>query len=206
MRLNGNHHYGLRHDAFAAHELAVLRDDIMASPHLGGSRLSTSFDGTLGFSLVFTRGGIDEVVGRFPYLATFVQRTLRPSCNAFYLNPLVMRGGAAIAPHVDCSLSSYLGGGRTTPLLVGVLYIDVPDDLRGGELVMHADDAEVGRVQPRAGTLLYFGGRLRHHVTPVATAATRLSLVCEQYKLDDAALARIPTFELLAGVSTYEAR
>ncbi len=204
MRLTGNHHYGLCHDAFPAAELAALRHDIMASPHLGGNRLSTSFDGTLGFSMVFTRSGVDEAVARFPYLATFVARSLRPTCNAFYLNPLVMRAGSAIAPHVDCSLSSYLGGGRTAPLLVSVLYVDVPDDLVGGELVMLTDDDEVGRVQPRAGTLLYFGGRLRHHVTPVATAHTRLSLVCEQYKLDDAALARVPTFELLAGVRGYE--
>src|SRR5688572_19038709 len=129
MRFIGNHHYGLCPDAFTAHELAALRRDILASPFLGGSRLSTSFDGTRGFSLVFTRAGLACVRAELPYLAPYL-RTLRPTCNAFYLNPLVMERGAAIAPHVDCTLAPFLGG-PVTPSMVGVLYVDVPDDLVG---------------------------------------------------------------------------
>lgn len=199
MRFIGNQHYGLCRDAFAPHELATLRRDILASPFLGGSRLSTSFDGTRGFSLVFTRDGLTRAGAELPYLVPYLERSLRPGCNAFYLNPLVMERGAAIAPHVDCTLAPYLGR-PLTPAIVGVLYVDVPDDLRGGELVICDDGREVGRVAPRAGTLLYFGGRLQHHVTAVHTGSTRLSLVCEQYKLAGDDLARIPAYELQPGV------
>jgi hypothetical protein len=199
VRLIGNHHYGLCPDAFTSHELAALRRDLLASPYLGGSRLSDGFAGTRGFSLVFTRGGLSCARAELPFLAPYLARTLRPTCNAFYLNPLLMERGAAIAPHVDCTLAPFLGE-RVTPVMVGVLYVDVPDDLVGGELVLSDGAREVGRVAPRAGTLLYFGGRLLHHVTAVETRSTRLSLVCEQYKLPPDALARIPAFELQPGV------
>jgi hypothetical protein len=202
MRFLGNEHYGLCNDAFAGTELSMIRSAVLASPLLGANRLAATFEGSRGFSLVFTRDGIAAVRAEHPYLADFIDRALRPSCNAFYLNPLLLQRGSAVGPHVDCSLARYLGEPRT-PFLVSVLYVEVPDDLDGGELVLCDGELSLARITPRAGTLLYFAGRLRHHVTSVDTTTTRMSLVCEQYKLPPDLLAAVPTFEAQPGL-TYE--
>ena len=202
MRFIGNDHYGLCNDAFATTELAMIRSAVLDSPLLGTNRLAATFDGSRGYSLVFTREGIARVRAEHPYLVDFIDRALRPTCNAFYLNPLLLQRGSAVGPHVDCSLARYLGEPRT-PLLVSVLYVEVPHDLDGGELVLNEGELELGRIAPRAGTLLYFAGRLRHRVTAVDTTTTRMSLVCEQYKLSPDLLAAVPTFEAQPGL-TYE--
>ena len=203
MRFIGNDYYGLRPDAFEAGELSRLRGELVSSPLLGGSQLSQSFDGTRGFSVSFTRAGLPALAGELAYLAPYLDRVLRPSCNAFYLNPLLMHGGTRVDAHVDASLSMHVDH-RLVPLLVSVLYVEVPADLEGGELVLELGDREVGRVAPREGTLLFFAGLLRHHVTPMRSTARRLSLVCEQYRLDEVVLAEIPTCQIVPGMPVYE--
>jgi hypothetical protein len=47
----------------------------------------------------------------------------------------------------------------------------------------------VASLAPVEGTLLHFRGDLGHEVTAVQGSETRLSLVCEQYRLPEAKLA-----------------
>jgi hypothetical protein len=131
-----------------------------------------------------------------PALGPFLEKALRPDCNAFFLNPLLIRDGAGVAPHIDLSLSSSIPGVRT-PRYVSVLYVDVPKDLVGGLLRLYEGDRAVATITPRPGAMLLFRGDMRHEVTPVLAGAAdmyeaRLSLVIEQYRLTDHQLGHLP--------------
>lgn len=78
--------------------------------------------------------------------------------------------------------------------MVSVLYIDVPADLSGGELILRDRKKQVGQVKPQANAVLYFQGNLTHSVNAVKTTGNRLSLVCEQYRLESNQLLDIPEF------------
>jgi predicted 2-oxoglutarate/Fe(II)-dependent dioxygenase YbiX len=77
-----------------------------------------------------------------------------------------------------------------------VLYVAVPADLQGGELVLRLHKRQVGQIRPQRNTLLVFQGNLTHSVNPVTSSGIRLSLVCEQYGLEAAQLQEIPEFKL----------
>jgi predicted 2-oxoglutarate/Fe(II)-dependent dioxygenase YbiX len=142
---------------------------------------------------VFQRSEIGEVERRFPFFKPYLDRVLLPTCNAFYLNPLLLQEGSRVEPHIDRSLRSYC---KTVepPLAVSVLYVQVPSNLQGGELVLRSHKQQVGQIKPVVNTLLYFQGDLTHSVIAVKTTGTRLSLVCEQYSLSETELRDIPAF------------
>ncbi len=81
-------------------------------------------------------------------------------------------------------------------MMVSVLYVQVPANLEGGELVLRRQKQQVGQVKPQANTLVYFQGDLTHSVNAVKTPGTRLSLVCEQYSLSDKELHDIPALTI----------
>jgi predicted 2-oxoglutarate/Fe(II)-dependent dioxygenase YbiX len=87
----------------------------------------------------------------------------------------------------------------TNPLLVSVFYVDVPNDLQGGELVIKVKNEEL-QIKPQINTLVFFLGNLSHKVNQVKSSQPRISLVCEQYKLDADRLQSIPEFEIKSGV------
>lgn len=176
-------------------QLARLREAILASPHLGASRLSARFARTLGFSVVFTRSGLPQVRAAFPSFADYLATVVTPAANAFYLNPLVLTAGARVGAHIDTSLSSRCGT-RVSPIVVSVLYVHVPDDMRGGELVLRTRRQRVGEITPSTGLLVAFQGDLVHAVRRVLSVSPRVSLVCEQYALEQAQLQRIPAFSV----------
>ncbi len=165
----------------------------MACPYFAVNNLNRDFVGTKGFSVVFQRSGIAEVERQFPFFKPYLDHALQPACNAFYLNPLLLKQDSRVDPHIDRSLRSYC---KTVepPAMVSVLYIRVPSDLRGGELVLHRHKQQVGKIKPHVNTLLYFQGDLTHSVNAVAGSGDRLSLVCEQYNLSESELRDIPTF------------
>jgi len=142
---------------------------------------------------VFRRSGMGEVERQFPFFKPYLDRALQSSCNAFYLNPLLLQTGSRVDPHIDRSLRSYC---KTVepPAWVSVLYVQVPSDLQGGELVLRRQKQQVGQIKPQINTLIYFQGDLTHSVNAVQTTGTRLSLVCEQYSLSDTELDEIPPF------------
>ena len=184
-------------DCFDPQLLGKMQSQILSSPYLAANNLTGDFVGTRGFSIVFNRAGMVQVVKDFPAFGPYVETLLDPSCNAFYLNPLILSGGSRVDPHIDRSLRAYC---KTvdTPLQVSVLYVEVPGDLRGGELLLWQGKRQVGRVKPQTNKLVRFQGDLSHEVTGVAATVTgrRLSLVCEQYDLEPDTLAQIPGYRI----------
>ncbi|MBC7541944.1 MAG: 2OG-Fe(II) oxygenase [Candidatus Sericytochromatia bacterium] len=187
-------HYMLETGALPTAELARLHTAITESPLLGPNPLNQYFRSTTGYSVVFRREALADVIARFPEFTAFLDRALSPMANAFYLNPLVIPDGGHVGRHADLSLRSYAPS-VANPSFVSVLYVRVPPEMQGGQLQLFApDDRCLSTITPEAGTLLTFQGDLRHAVTAVRTAvsAPRVSLVCEQYCLDVPLLAEIP--------------
>lgn len=180
-------------EVFSVSYLNNLRGAILACPYFAINNLNRDFVGTKGFSVVFQRSHIAQVERQFPYFKPYLDRALEPTCNAFYLNPLLLQQHSRVDPHIDRSLRSYC---KTVepPEIVSVLYIQVPPDLQGGELVLRDRKRQVGSIRPQVNTLVCFQGQLTHSVNPVQVAGSRLSLVCEQYCLTELELRQIPTF------------
>jgi Rps23 Pro-64 3,4-dihydroxylase Tpa1-like proline 4-hydroxylase len=192
--------YAQRHNVFPIEYLNELRSQILYSPYLAASQLSDSFAGTKGFSVIFKRSGIGKIEQHFSFFEPYLKAALKQACNAFYLNALVLESGTRIEPHVDCSISSY-GMMFAIPNLVSVLYVQVPHDLKGGELVLQTNEHQAGAIHPRTNTLLYFRGDLVHSVNEVKSSQPRISLVCEQYNLSETRLQPIPEFDIKSGVN-----
>ena len=195
MMIHSSKYYIKLHNAFSSDYLEYLKSQILTCSYLANNQLSKSFAGTQGFSVIFKASGISDLNWQFPFLKTYLETALRKTCNAFYLNPLVLEEGACVKPHIDCSLSSY-GEEMLIPKIVSVLYVQVPNDLQGGELILQEDDYPICKIQPRANTLLYFKGNLKHSVNEVNSSQTRISLICEQYNLSENQLQHIPEFEI----------
>ena len=187
--------------AFPSNYLSDLWGEIQACPYFAINNLNRDFVGTKGFSVVFQRSGLAQVEQQFPFFKPYLNLALQPTCNAFYLNPLLMKEGSRVEPHIDRSLRSYF---KTIepPALVSVLYVQVPSDMEGGELVLHCHKRQVGQIKPQMNTLLYFQGNLTHSVNPVKTPGNRLSLICEQYSLSEAELQEIPQFTVESRAAT----
>lgn len=188
-------YYHQHPQAFSQSYLNELQGQILACPYFAVNNLNRDFVGTKGFSVVFQRSHLATVEQCFPYFTPYLERALQPDCNAFYLNPLCLKTGSRVDPHIDRSLRSYC---KTIdpPALVSVLYVQVPADLVGGELVLRSHRRQVGKIVPTTNTLLLFQGDLTHSVNPVTGAGMRLSLVCEQYYLEAAQLREIPDFKV----------
>jgi len=188
-------YYRQQHAVFSISYLSELEGQIRACPYFAVNNLNRDFVNTKGFSLVFQRSGLAEVEQRFPFFKQYLAIALQPECNAFYLNPLLLKTGSRVDPHIDRSLRSYC---KTVepPAQVSVLYVRVPDDLQGGELILHNGKRQVAHIQPQTNTLLWFQGDLTHSINPVTSSANRLSLVCEQYRLSESELRDIPEFTL----------
>ncbi|MGI0487444.1 2OG-Fe(II) oxygenase [Pantanalinema rosaneae CENA516] len=188
-------YYHQQPQAFPSTYLSELQGQILSCPYFAVNNLNRDFVGTKGFSIVFRRSHLAEVERQFPYLKLYLQQALQPDCNAFYLNPLLLQQGSRVDPHIDRSLRSYCET-IEPPVVVSVLYVQVPPDLVGGELVLRSHKRQVGQVRPQPNTLLIFQGDLMHSVNPVTSAGMRLSVVCEQYNLEDDQLQDIPEFRL----------
>lgn len=181
--------------------LSQLQGQVLACPYFSVNNLNRDFVGTKGFSVVFRRSNLAVVERRFPYFINYLERALLPECNAFYLNPLLLKSGSRVDPHIDRSLRSYC---KTIepPAVVSVLYVTVPEDLQGGELVLRSPKRQVAKIAPQTNSLIFFQGDLTHSVNPVTSSAIRLSLVCEQYILEDLQLREIPEFEIESRVAS----
>ena len=188
-------YYSQHPNSFDIAYLNNLRGAILACPYLTINNLNRDFIGTKGFSLVFQRSKIDKVEQQFPFFKPYLDLALQSNCNAFYLNPLLLQSGSRVDPHIDRSLRSYC---KTVepPLVVSVLYVQLPPNLEGGELVLRRHKQQVGQIKPQVNTLLYFQGDLTHSVNTVKTTGSRLSLVCEQYNLSESELQDIPPFTI----------
>jgi hypothetical protein len=189
-------------EAFSSDYLAALRVGVRKCPWFTVNNLNRDFVATRGFSVVFVREQIARVVAEFPFFGPFLERSLRADCNAFYLNPLQLEAGSRVDPHIDRSLRAYCKD-VSTPLQVSVLYVEVPAGMQGGELVLQRGKKVLAKVRPAAGTLLAFDGDLTHSVVRVDTPGQRLSVVCEQYALEERELAEVPGYALETRARRY---
>ncbi|MBD2488267.1 2OG-Fe(II) oxygenase [Aulosira sp. FACHB-615] len=198
-------HYQQQPNAFPSEYLNNLWGEIHACPYFAVNNLNRDFVGTKGFSVVFRRSHLSTVEQKFPYFKPYLDLALQPNCNAFYLNPLLLKEGSRVDPHIDRSLRSYC---KTVepPTFVSVLYVRVPENMEGGELVLKSHKRQLGQIKPQMNTLLYFQGDLTHSVNAVKTSGSRLSLVCEQYTLSDAELVDIPEFTVESRVAQSTAK
>ena len=194
--------YTLLPHAFPAAYLASLRRQVLASRYFTVNTLNRDFVGTRGFSVVFRREARGRVEREFPCFVPYLDRALDPACNAFYLNPLLLVAGSRVDPHIDRSLRSYLAE-IDPPVKVSVLYVEVPPAMRGGDLVLARGRRHLGRVTPAERALVTFDGDLTHSVDRVETAGSRMSLVCEQYRLTPDELERIPEFTVESRAAAY---
>ncbi len=205
---------------FSTPVLNHIREGCLGSPLVGDSPLAGTFRGTRGFAATFTRAGVDALHERLGFLRAFTRLVLggeayaalagwrrllgTPRANAFYLN-LLVSDGAGVGPHVDATLRGPSGEATATPRVVSVLYLDRPAGVRGGELVLYDGSRPLLAHPALPGMLLHFRGQLRHEVRPLAAPGTRVSLVCEQYELPEAALGRLAplTMHSRAGFAAY---
>ena len=188
-------YYHQQSSAFPPAYLSQLQGEIFASPYFTVNNLNRDFVGTKGFSIVFRRSHLARVTKQFPYFTLYLEKALQDDCNAFYLNPLLLKSGSRVDPHIDYSLRPYCKTIQP-PHWVSVLYVQVPPDMQGGELILQARQHRVAEIRPQSNTLLFFQGDLTHSINPVHSAGVRLSLVCEQYCLEDKELLQIPEFRL----------
>ncbi|WP_353932815.1 2OG-Fe(II) oxygenase [Okeanomitos corallinicola TIOX110] len=198
-------YYQLETNVLPNNYLNDLWGEIHASPYFAINNLNRDFINTKGFSVVFKRDGLNQVEEKFPFFKPYLDLALKPNCNAFYLNPLLLKEGSRVDPHIDRSLRSYC---KTIepPNLVSVLYVRVPENMEGGELVLKSTKRQIGQIKPQSNTLVYFQGDLTHSVNAVKTPGYRLSLVCEQYNLIDDELEDIPIFTLESRASQLQNR
>ncbi len=198
---------------------ARLRDQLLRSPLLGETTLNGPFEATRGFGITFTEAGRARVPARFPELAPFLELALGegavralepwpfrlwrhpPGPNAWYLNLLLVGEGGQVTRHVDATLAQVVEKPGTTPLVVSVLYLDVPQ-ASGGELVLSRAERLLGAVRPRERTLVHFRGELDHAVAPahgLPAGRVRASLVLEQYRLPPELLAKVSELKVESG-------
>lgn len=194
--------FTLRRGAFPAEYLLVLREQIRKSKFFTVNNLNRDFVGTRGFSIVFRRTAIERVREQFPWTGGYLDTALRDDCNAFYLNPLQLTQGSNVSSHIDRSLHAYVLE-IDPPLAVSVLYVEVPVGMKGGDLVLRRGKKFLGRVTPEPGLLVEFEGDLDHGVERVDTPGQRLSLVCEQYLLEEDQLGEIPEFQVESRAKSY---
>jgi len=189
--------------AFPPAYLRTLARQIRASPCFTTHTLNRDFVGTRGFSVVFRRSALGEVVHAFPFFQPYLERALRADCDAFYLNPLELQQGSRVDPHIDRSLRSYC---RTVapPALVSVLYVEVPRSMEGGELVLRRGKKHLARIRPAVNSLVLFEGDLTHSIERVESAGSRLSLVCEQYCLTPEESEQIPEYAVETRARAYD--
>lgn len=166
---------------------------------LSSSTLNSRFSTTEGFSIALTRSGMPRLRQSFSVFYEYLEKLAPDRANAFFINPLVVGTGAFIAPHIDCSLNSWTSPERPPfPIKVSVLYLDVPENLRGGTLMLYPPTLSLHfkpTITPQTGLLFEFRGDLRHEVREVETASRpRISLVTEHYCLPPHLLDKIPEF------------
>lgn len=95
--------------------------------------------------MVFQRSGLAFVEQQFPFFKPYLDLALQPICNAFYLNPLLLKEGSRVDPHIDRSLRSYFKS-IEPPAIVSVLYIQIPSEMKGENWYCTTVNAKLGRL------------------------------------------------------------
>eukprot|EP00614_Pseudopedinella_elastica_P007597 CAMPEP_0172595374 /NCGR_PEP_ID=MMETSP1068-20121228/14924_1 /TAXON_ID=35684 /ORGANISM="Pseudopedinella elastica, Strain CCMP716" /LENGTH=335 /DNA_ID=CAMNT_0013393865 /DNA_START=156 /DNA_END=1164 /DNA_ORIENTATION=- len=194
-----------------------------------------NFAGTRGWVTKFTRIGLKEMfkMNEYQHVRHFLETTILSEANAFVLNVLLvpistdkyfssrtssfLSGTSldldSVKMHVDDTLIKNHHAHQVT-----VLYLSVPDDMDGGELLLRyggkergvpdASSAPDALIKPGENSLIVFRGDAFHSVNRAvrnsssassssAQPSSRVSLVLEQYVLGNSTLSVIPSFQEL---------
>ncbi len=187
-------------EALPPEAVESIRSAILDSPLLSETNLTGQFSGTYGFSVTFRRDAVSEVTARFPAFAPFLEAALLPDCDAFLLNPLLIQNGRGVTAHIDRSLEFYKAG-IGCPVAVSVLYVQVPEHLKGGQLRLYHRGKRVAALEPMPRALVTFRGDMTHEVASVEAgapglSAARVSLVVEQYRVPEMLREWVPRLEV----------
>ena len=198
--------YQLQQDTLSPEDLEKTLQHTLQHPLLGKSVLSKAFMGTRGFSVVWKASsrGEAELSRRYSWLAPYLKAVIKPGTNAWYLNALIVQKGGDIGAHKDQSLSPYLKK-ATYPEWVSVLCLQAPQPSPGGTLELYWEGVKLTEIAPTQNQLTHFIGDLDHLVTQYDGHNPRITLVCEQYKLEEELLKLVPEWaELSRGSTTNE--
>ena len=195
--------YAVAHNVLTHEQRTQLVAGITQSEFYGPSALGEEFVQTYGFSVVFCRRALGVIHQELPFIATLLHSALFESCNAFYVNSLVLTSNSRVDSHVDCRLIPATDI-RIIPNLVSVYYAEVSPQMSGGRLILNPDTTNEVAILPESGDLVHFVGSVIHRVEAVTAVCRRVSVVCEQYCLDDKALSAFPVCEIITGGSPFQ--
>ena len=202
----------IERDYFDNDTFATLKQCATRNALLGSNPLEEAFSATRGLIVRYTRDGLADLA-RDEHLRcfeAFARTVMRPTANAFVLNVVEAKPSETepIRYHIDQSFPVKFALGHYVAETVSVLYVSVPDDMRGGELEVRkvpdvyldahglkaraavardGGQVEAADVKPVENTLVTFRGDAHHRVRPFSTekpGARRVSLVLEQYRLE----------------------
>lgn len=186
-----------------------MQQCLVGHPKITSNSLNPEgFVGTRGFVLRFSgEKGVERFYrvtkfncgeDGFHPLIPFFERARHPDSNAFVLNVLVCDKPTSVDDlivntHVDDTLGHDVRNTQFLAHTVSVLYVSVPDDMTGGELRIRGnetifdEDKILDSIKPHENTMAAFRGDSYHEVNgyDTQTDKVRLSLVLEQYKVDD---------------------
>ena len=180
-------------------QVAQLIEDISQHPLLSENLLDQVFEGSKGFSLVWKKGlrSDHELSTNYGWLDSFLKAIIEPDTNAWYLNPLVINQSGDIGAHKDQSLQPYCGQ-QIYPRWVSVLCLEIGPDSSGGVLELYWEGAKIAVIDSKPNQLVRFVGDLDHLVTPYSGTSPRITVVCEQYKLNPEQLEKVPEWSELS--------
>lgn len=125
---------------------------------------------------------LDNICDTYAFYRYYLDQVLKPECNVFFQDVLFLRENKnGIPKHVDTQVADRLleinHDTDYVPICVNIFYVNVPEDLQGGELIIDNHSA----IRPANNTLVEFSGySLAHCVKPFTTHSRRCMLVTEQ--------------------------
>lgn len=213
MSLKGNlikkilskRHFSEQYDVFSESYLNEIAEVIMNSGYLAENVLNYRFGTTLGFSLIFKSAMAHKVYEKFSIFKDYIEKIDANAFNVYYLNALVLQENSKVERHIDYSLGPY-GKKLPFPKRVSVLYVSIPE-MNGGKLRLlnPLNNVLITEIEPVENKLVFFNGNLKHEVTEIESIdskehRSRISLVCEQYKLNRSQLSKIPDFTVKSSI------
>ncbi len=181
--------------ALPAATLQAIALELKQSPFLQQNILNQRFASTLGFSVLFSDPS--RVLLDFPYLEPFLENLDLTASNFFYLNALVLHKSSQVDRHIDHSIRGY-GTDLPFPRQVSILYLQIPEDMQGGRLLLYNRRDQISQeIQPKNGLLLHLNGLQKHAIEAILESdQARISLVCEQYLLTAEQLKCLPEYSI----------
>ena len=70
-------YYTIRDQALPPASVTAIRDAILDAPYMSVNNLNRRFEGTYGFSVVFRKDTVDQVLAEFPAFAPYLEKALR---------------------------------------------------------------------------------------------------------------------------------